>query len=137
MCAEGRITLRVPRPVRILFDAAVRAVREACGGWPSRGACLGRMAEHFIATWEPLLPRRRTRAQRVLDRDGGHCQAPGCSRPAGQAHHIVLRSAGGEDDDRNLTSLCVVHHLHGVHASNVSVRGEAPDRLEWRLGPRA
>jgi hypothetical protein len=58
---------------------------------------------------------------------------PGCSRPAAHAHHVVFRSAGGGDDAENLASLCVAHHVHGVHLGWIAVRGEAPGRLVWRL----
>ena len=46
---------------------------------------------------------------------------------------------GGSDEPVNLTTLCVSHHLHGVHGSDegrLIVRGEAPDRLVWTLGGR-
>ena len=36
----------------------------------------------------------------------------------------------------SMTSLCVRHHLGGVHEGWVEVTGEAPDHLVWRLGVR-
>jgi len=42
----------------------------------------------------------------------------------------ALRFSAG----RNRTSLCLAHHLHGVHKGYVRVRGRAPDQLEWELG---
>ena len=92
------------------------------------------LAEHFIETWRPLLVERSTPHRRVLARDGGFCQVPGCSRPAVHAHHVVYRSRGGGDDPANLVSLCAAHHLHGVHAGTIRVRGTAPDALVWELG---
>jgi len=133
MCARGELTLRVPRQVRVVVDAAVRAARKAEGRWIGAGECLGRVAQHFIETWTEAVPRRRTPQQRVIDRDGGFCRVPGCSRPAAHAHHIVYRSAGGEDDPSNLVALCAAHHLHGVHLGWVRVRGRAPERLAWLL----
>jgi hypothetical protein len=133
MCARGEVELVVPRRVRGRLDAVVRAAREAERRWMKSGECVGIAAAHFVATWEPLLPRRRTRHQEVLDRDGGRCQVPGCSRAAVHAHHVVFRSAGGGDGDANLVSLCAAHHLHGVHLGWIAVRGEAPGRLAWRM----
>jgi hypothetical protein len=131
MCARGELEMVLPRRVRVLVDAVVRAAREAEKRWLKSGEGLGVAAAHFVATWEPLLPRRRTWHQRILERDGGRCLVPGCSRPAGQAHHVRFRSAGGGDEGWNLGSLCPPHHLHGVHMGWIRVTGEAPDRLTW------
>ncbi|HEX9052818.1 MAG TPA: HNH endonuclease signature motif containing protein, partial [Anaeromyxobacter sp.] len=133
MCARGDLEVVVPRRVRVLVDALVRAARQAEKRWMKSGECLAVAADHFVATWEPLVPRRRTRSQKVLDRDGGRCQVPGCSRAAAHAHHVRFRSAGGGDEDGNLVSLCPAHHLHGVHTGWIEVRGEAPGRLVWRM----
>jgi hypothetical protein len=86
MCARGEVELLLPRRVRVLVDAVVRAAREAERRWLKSGEALGVAAAHFLETWEPLVPRRRTRAQRVLDRDGGRCPlraAPPPRRPHG------------------------------------------------------
>jgi len=102
--------------------AGRRACRSAVrtSSWPARGR---------------RFPERSTRQKKVLARDGGYCQTPGCSRSAVHAHHIVYRSAGGSDGPANLTSLRAAHHLHGVHMGYVRVRGKAPDALQWHLGP--
>jgi 5-methylcytosine-specific restriction endonuclease McrA len=71
-----------------------------------------------------------------MERDGGLCTCPGCSKAADHVHHITYRSRGGGDEDWNLTCLCQAHHLHGVHDGYVRVRGAAPDGLEWELGER-
>ena len=134
MCARGELDLRVPRRVHRLLCAAFRAARSAEGRWLSPGTCLTRIAEHFIETWRPALRERSTPHRKVLARDGGYCQVPGCSRPAAHAHHVVYRSRGGGDDPANLVSLCAAHHLHGVHAGYVRVRGRAPGALRWELG---
>lgn len=135
MRARGALALRVPCRVAVLLDAAFRAVREAEACWVSRGECLVRVARHFIDTWKDAVPKRRSRADEVLSRDGEACQVPGCSRAAAHAHHVVFRSAGGGDEESNLVSLCAAHHLHGVHAGYVRVTGRAPDALRWELGP--
>jgi HNH endonuclease len=134
MWARGELDLRVPRRVHRLLCAAFRAAREAEGTWLGPGACLARVAELFVETWKPLLEERSTPHRRVLARDGGFCQVPGCSRAAVHAHHVVYRSRGGGDEEENLVSLCAAHHLHGVHAGFVRVRGRAPDALQWEMG---
>jgi hypothetical protein len=92
------------------------------------------VAQHFIDTWKDAVPRRKTVSQRVLERDLGWCQVPGCSRPADDSHHITFRSAGGSDAHANQTGACKPHHLHGIHRGYVRVRGRAPDALVWELG---
>jgi len=134
MCARPELSLRVPRRVGRLLDAALRAAREAAGEWLGAGECLERVAAHFVETWKGALSGKPTRHQRVLERDGGRCQVPGCSRAAVHAHHVLYRSRGGEDDPSNLVSLCAAHHLHGVHRGFLRVKGRAPDRLRWGLG---
>jgi 5-methylcytosine-specific restriction endonuclease McrA len=133
-CARGSLDLRVPERVGKLLSAAFRAARAAAGEWLNPEGCLVRVAEHFIRTYEDALLTRRSRGTKVLARDGGWCQAPGCSRPAVHVHHVVFRSRGGGNDEANLASLCAAHHLHGVHAGYVRVRGTAPDGLTWELG---
>ena len=49
----------------------------------------------------------------------------------------MFRSAGGSDRLSNLTTLCAFHHQRGVHDGRVTVRGAAPDALEFTLGLRA
>ena len=88
-------------------------------------------ARHFIDTWKELLKERSTLQRRVLERDRGLCQVPGCSRAAAHAHHVVYRARGGGDCESNLLSLCAGHHLHGVHRGYVRVKGEAPGALTW------
>jgi hypothetical protein len=137
MCAWRKLDLRVPRRVVRVVEAAVRAVRKVEGRWLSPGACLARVAQHFVETWKPLLAGRRPRRARVLERDGHWCQVPGCSRLAAHAHHIRPRSLGGGDEPENLVSLCAAHHLHGLHRGWIGVAGRAPGALVWRLGPGA
>ncbi len=134
MSAQRRFALRVPRSVGILLAAAFRAVREAEGRWLKPGECLVRVAAHFIETWEGAVPKRRSRSNRALSRDGGFCQVPGCSCAAAHAHHIDFRSAGGSDEEWNRTPMCIPHHLRGVHAGYIRVSGRAPDALTWELG---
>lgn len=47
--------------------------------------------------------------QQVRDRDGNACRY--CRRPTDlQLHHIRYRSEGGPHEERNLITLCSVHH---------------------------
>ena len=128
--------LRLPEPVAELLRVAVHKVRQRAGCALPTGAALLWMAAHFLRIWQPALPTRRTLSQRVIERDGGRCQVPGCSRAAVHAHHIVPRSQGGSDEEDNLTAVCEAHHLHAIHLGWVTVSGQAPGRLVWRLGVR-
>ena len=134
MCARRELDLRLPRRVALLLSLALRAAREAADQWLSPHEGLVRMAEHFVDTWEKALAERSTLQKRVLARDRGLCQVPGCSRAAAHVHHVVYRSRGGGDERSNLTSVCAAHHLHGLHLGWVRVRGQAPDALSWELG---
>jgi hypothetical protein len=147
MCAQGQRALRMPLHVAELLELALLAASQEAsraishsqlvsrqpGGFLTPSQALERIADHFIATWEPQLQERNTVQKRVLERDRGLCQVPGCSRAALHVHHVEYRSHGGADAPGNLVSLCAGHHLHGVHAGHVRVRGQAPDRLAWSV----
>jgi hypothetical protein len=49
-------------------------------------------------------------ARAVRYRDGGRCQAPGCTNPATISHHIRHWARGGTTCLINLISLCDGHH---------------------------
>ena len=79
----------------------------------------------------------RAREHRVFARDRWRCTVPGCTSYRNlHDHHVVFRSAGGDDELANRTTLCAYHHLRGVHAGRVRVLGTAPDRLRFELGLR-
>ena len=62
--------------------------------------------------------------QTVYERDGGHCQFPGCFRTDVNHHHIILRSQGGKNHIENLVLLCQDHH---------TMSKESPHQSEyWR-----
>jgi hypothetical protein len=138
VCARGDVALRLPGRVATLLEAAIRAARRVAGlvdeRWLDPGRCLERVAAHFVETWGAVLKARPTPQRRAVERDGGLCQVPGCSRAAAHAHHVRFRSAGGTDEAGNLVALCAAHHLHDVHRGWVRVRGRAPDALAWELG---
>jgi hypothetical protein len=134
MCARGEVSLRLPARVVSLLDSALRAAQLASDRFLQADELLQRVAQHFIDTWGPLLRERNTVQKRVLARDRGLCQVPGCSRAALHVHHVSFRSHGGGDEPSNLVGLCAAHHLHGVHGGWVRVSGRAPARLRWAIG---
>jgi hypothetical protein len=100
------------------------------------GECLAQVAQHFIETWGEAPAERSSPSKKVLARDGGLCQVPGCSRAAVHAHHVRYRSQGGGDEPENEVGVCAAHHLHCIHRGWVRVRGTAPHGLIWELGAR-
>jgi 5-methylcytosine-specific restriction endonuclease McrA len=73
-------------------------------------------------------------------RDRGRCRACGrrCDPRAiglverAERHHIVYRSAGGEDDAFNVVTVCAVCH-GDQHAGRLDIRGNAQWGIEiWR-----
>ncbi len=137
MCAEGKLRLALPELVSDVFHEACRAVRRVEGRLVPTSEALVIMARHFLDTHREERKERSTPAKRSMERDGHWCTVPGCSRPAANSHHIRFRSHGGGGEPSNRTSLCLAHHLHGVHKGYVRVHGRAPDALEWELGERA
>jgi hypothetical protein len=134
VCARGELRLVLPKRVSALFQEACRAVSATERRLVTPSEALVIIARHFIETWKEVLKERNTPAKRARDRDRGWCTVPGCSRPAANSHHIRFRSHGGGDELPNRTSLCLAHHLHGVHKGYVRVSGRAPDQLRWVLG---
>ena len=128
-----------PRDAAWLFLATLGAVRRrlarSAGRPVSEGEAFEAMLEHAFLAWGAY--ERVRREHRVFARDGWRCTVPGCSSYRNlHDHHIVYRSAGGSDDESNRTTLCVWHHLRGVHAGRVKCAGRAPDGLRFALGVR-
>ena len=71
---------------------------------------------------------------RVYVRDRCRCSSPVCNRRDVTPHHLVFRSAGGSDEDGNVTSLCTWCHLFGVHGGRIRARGTAA-HIFWEIGP--
>lgn len=70
--------------------------------------------------------------KKVLFRDGGRCQAPGCGRNRFvEIHHVLPVGAGGTHSLPNVLVLCGSCHAL-VHEGRLSIEGEAPGRLRWR-----
>ncbi len=110
-----------------LFRACLCSVARSLA---TPGAALEAMFEHCIDTWWVSTPREH----RVFERDGWRCTVPGCASQRNlHAHHVLFRSAGGSDDDANLTTLCAAHHQRGVHAGSIRISGRAPNKLLFEL----
>lgn len=136
MCARGELRVRVPADVRAIFAAVCLAAGEAEGRWVTPSEALVLASRHFTATWKEVLKERNTIARQSIERNGGWCSVPGCSRPAAHSHHIRYRSHGGGDGLANRAGICIPHHFHGIHKGYVRLRGQAPDELRWELGER-
>ncbi len=99
----------------------------------SDGECLAIIGAHFLQTHAEVAKRRPTLSQRVRERDGGWCTAPGCSAHSDDSHHIEFLSQGGPRLPMwNQTGGCRCHHVC-VHELGLRVTGEAPDDLTWTL----
>ena len=73
----------------------------------------------------------------VLERDSYRCVYPGCGARSGlHPHHIEFRSRFGtktraeRDAPSNQLAVCALHHRM-LHAGVISVKGRAPDKLQW------
>jgi hypothetical protein len=132
--AARKLVVPVVRRVAVLLAAAVEAVRERAGRFVPVGTCLAVMAAHLIGVWKDAPNARRSRSQRIRERDGGQCQVPGCSRRGDHAHHVLFRSRGGDDDAANQVATCPFHHLRSIHGGYLRVVGRAPDALRWFRG---
>jgi hypothetical protein len=122
-----------PADVARLFKAVLASVQRRIerlnGRLASESEALDAILEHCFETWS--VPNGRVPLEhRVFERDGWRCQVPGCTSYRNlHDHHIRFRSAGGSDDLSNRVTLCAAHHLRGVHAGLIRIRGRAPDGL--------
>lgn len=69
----------------------------------------------------------------VYIRDRYRCSSPVCNRRDVTPHHLQFRSAGGSDEDENVTSVCSWCHLFGVHGGRIRAVGTA-EHIRWELG---
>lgn len=71
---------------------------------------------------------------RIIDRKAGarklhkfpQCRVIGCEERATQAHHIILRSQGGDDVEDNLLPLCTECHVN-AHSKGEPILAQ----LKW------
>jgi hypothetical protein len=133
MRGQGKVKVFLPRSVAYLLDAAMETARRRVDVPLSDGECLAIIAAHFLRTYADVLKRRLSLSQRVRQRDGGWCTAPGCSAHSDDAHHIEFKSQGGHPTAMfNQTGGCKCHHVC-VHELGLRVTGKAPDELVWTL----
>ncbi len=101
----------------------------------ARAGSLERLLAHAIRTW--VEQREHFEDYADFERDGFRCTAPGCTaRRNLHSHHIRFRSHQGPDEPWNRTTLCAYHHERALHLERtLRIRGRAPDRLVFALGP--
>ena len=133
MWDASKLTVSLPERVNRLWRDAVHAGRHY---FPklTPGELWVVIAAHCLETWRPEVEHLLKKTDKAIIRDGWRCQVPGCSGAAAHLHHIRYRSHGGSNERWNLVSLCVAHHLAGVHQGYIEISGHAPDGLVFLLG---
>ncbi len=123
-----------PEPAAIAFPAPPE-VAEFFLQMLARAGSLERLLSHAIRTWVEQGELFEDYAD--FERDGFRCTAPGCTgRNNLHSHHIRFRSHQGPDEAWNRTTLCAYHHERALHRERtLRIRGRAPDRLVFALGP--
>jgi hypothetical protein len=97
------------------------------------GSRIERHLDHVHQEWSAQ-PRHR---DPIFARDRWRCAVPACtSRRNLHDHHLLFRSRGGSNARQNRITVCVWHHLRGIHQGRVRARGTAPDAVTWQLGCR-
>jgi hypothetical protein len=129
--ATRRVTLkvRVARPTYRYFKWLESAFRKH---GPRTMSFLRYLCVASIYEWQQK-PRGRVAYDHIYERDRGRCTSPVCTRRDLTPHHLVRRSAGGDDSDENLASLCVWCHLAGVHGGSLKVDAPASS-MTWYIG---
>jgi hypothetical protein len=136
--AKGLRRLWAPKDVAKTVVAAILSAQRWSASEGRRidaGEALALISDHFVAVWSRHRGKRPSGGrEEVLRRNGGRCSVPGCSLPARHIHHVRYKSHGGTDDAWNIVSICVPHHLRGIHHGHLTVEGRAGERLVWRFG---
>jgi hypothetical protein len=133
------VTFHAPEEICRWWDLTLAHCRVTAGGapegvTPTDSQCVALILLNFLDEWVRPEVIKRSRRYRTFTRDGWRCQAPGCgSRAHLHAHHVIHRSRNGPDEGWNLVTVCVSHH-EMIHSGCISVRGRAPDGLEWAMG---
>jgi hypothetical protein len=110
------------------YRVAVTVCSECNRGWQHGGGAVEEMTPAAVeraqcdAQWigdlnSMIVERARQEIppatrRKVLHRDQGRCQVPGCQAHANlDVHHVKHRAHGGTNDLWNLITLCEAHHL--------------------------
>ena len=131
--SAGRVRLRL-RMSRRCADWWRELESRARRGLPRGMSWLRFLCVSVWQAWGHLLGARGAYGH-IYVRDRFRCTSPVCNRRDVTPHHIRFRSAGGSDEDHNITGICTWCHLHGVHGGRIRAVGTA-DRIRWELGPR-
>ena len=124
------ITFTAAPSVVALFRGALDAFRPP--GAPLWKGC-EKVLEHVCGEWEAQPAHRDP----VFARDGWRCAVPACtSRASLHDHHVVYRSAGGDNSRENRVTVCAWHHLRGIHLGRIRAHGVAPHAIIWEIGLR-
>ena len=141
MSAPGRRRHRHRALGRVTLRLRVRAETRASYRWLERLFIRHRpvqvpffqfLCRALIETWKSSLGSDVAYAS-VYARDRYRCRSPVCSRTDVTPHHLKFRSAGGDDTEENLASLCVWCHLDGIHGGRLSAAPPASS-IRWRIG---
>src|SRR5438093_2599178 len=125
---DAEVTFWAPVSVVALFRSAILAFAHPRG---SLVEGLESLLLHVKSEWEGQ-PRHR---DPVFACDGWRCAVPICTaRRELHDHHVVFRSRGGSNERENRISICVWHHLCGVHDCRVWAAGEAPGGIPRECG---
>jgi len=136
MWRTGTVKAPVPPDVNDVFAKAVLSARLRTGPGLGAGQAFFLMSVHFTDVWGDYARVLMKRAHKVMKRDRGRCQVPGCSHRACHIHHVRFRSRGGPTEGWNLVAVCEAHHLAGIHQGYIVVTGTAPDGLVWEFPER-
>src|SRR5438445_7118949 len=127
---DADITFAAPPSVVALFRGALDAFRPP--GAPLWKGC-EKVLEHVCAEWEAQPPHRDP----VFAGHAWRRAVPACtSRAHLHDHHILYRSAGGDNSRANRVAICAWHHLRGIHLGRIRAHGTAPHAITWEIGVR-
>jgi hypothetical protein len=155
LAATGRPDRQAP-PVSVLVHADLEVLLGGRSGraWIDGGPPIGAEVLHRFGCdtdWRlvvedrdrnPLYVGRQSRepttAQRIAvwSRSNGRCEAPHCSRPLRQIHHVHWWSNGGPTDIDNLVGLCAFDH-HAVHHERLAITALGHQRFAYAIPHRA
>ena len=97
------------------------------------GSFLRFLCDAMWETWTPMLLLDHA-GKETLQRDRYECSSPVCTcRRNLNAHHMIYRSQGGDDEPDNLIAVCAECHLFGIHEGRLAVAPPAEDP-RWVLG---